>query len=360
LSGPDPCPGVLKNAQRFSDCRQSCSANRPLLSESPDTMTPIIEDSVLGSDLNCSEFSLSNLGGLDPLPPNLAQSDDPRLTDAREPLPGSVTNASVAPGAAIAQSKLDLSGPIPPAWLGTTADTAARGDLAEYLSNKGQPGGYAALDGSGKVPSAQLPAAVGTGTVTSVGLSMPGDFIVSGSPMTGAGPLSVAWDSVADLSWFGNKAGAPGPPQFYTSPLPPSLIPNLDASMVTTGVLGPALLPVAVRLAVSHAPGAVPDPGDGSAGALATDYLARDMSYKPKPSLGPTYQPTIPNPVLNISSNLTGPVTVSPSTTPSDVIFFYSLVGATSDFVEFPGSGYISLPGGDTVWVYAAHAGYNN
>lgn len=323
-------------------------------------MTPIIEDAVLGTDLDARHFDILNLLSIDPPPDNLAESDDPRLTDAREPLPGSVTDASVAADAAIAQAKLSLDGDIPVAWLGTTSTTAAQGDLAEYTANKDQPGGYAGLDGSGKVPAAILPATAGTGTVTSVGLTMPAEFSVTGSPVTGSGTLAAAWAAVADMSWFGNKSGAPAAPQFYTTPLPDSLIPDLDADFVTTGTFDPALLPVAVGLGGSHAAGAVPDPGDGSGGALATDYLARDMTYKAAPTIAVTYQPTIPDPTLNVSSNVTGPITVVPNSTITGATFFYSLVSDSSDFQEFPAVGYVSLPGGDTIWVYAAHSGYNN
>lgn len=323
-------------------------------------MTPIIEDAVLGSDLDARHYDFLNLGIIFPTPSNLAASDDVRLTDARQPLPGSVTNDSVAAGAAILQSKLDLSGDIPPAWLGVTDTTAAQGDLAEYISNKGAINGYASLGATGKVPTEQLPATTGTGTVTSVGLTMPSQFLVSGSPITGAGAFAVTWAGVADLSWFGNMEGAVGPPQFYTDPLPVSLIPDLDASIVTSGVFDPVLLPVAVGLGGSHAPGAVPDPGDGTGGALATDYLARDMTYKPAPDLGVTYQPTIPNPTFGTSDNVTGPISVTMQSTVSDVIFFYSLTSASTGFLEFPSSGYISLAAGAQMWAYAAHSGYNN
>jgi hypothetical protein len=322
-------------------------------------MTPLLENAALNSDLNGNFYDILNVTII-PLPANLAVTTDPRLSDARAPLPGSVTDASVAAGAAILQSKLALTGVIPPTWLGTTATTAAKGSLAEYLINKGAPNGYAPLDATGKVPSVLLPATVGTGTVTSVALTMPAQFSVTGTPVVGAGTLAVAWASVADLSWFGNKAGAPGPPQFYSTPLPAALIPPLDASIVTSGVFSPALLPVAVGLGVSHAQGAVPDPGAGGGGALSTDYLARDMSYKPAPSLGATYQPTIPNPSLGISANLTGPLSVTATSTIPGAVFFYSLASGISAFAEFPPAGYISLASGASVWVYAAHPGYNN
>jgi hypothetical protein len=325
-------------------------------------MTPILEDSVLGSDLDARSYDILNLGALDPLPTNLAQSDDSRLTDAREPLPGSVTNVSVAPDAGIDQVKLNLSGDIPPAWLGTSSTTAAQGNLVEYLSNKGQPDGYAALDSGGKVPSAQLPATVGTGTVTSVALTMPAQFAVTGSPVTGAGILAVAWANAADLSWFGNKSGSPGPPQFYTSALPASLIPSLDASKVTTGVIPASRMPLAIGIGPTHAAGAAPSPGPGTDPSHhASDYLARDMTYQNIPTGGPAYQPTLPTPTLAHSSETSGDQFVTPSCTVDDAIFFYLITPPSATiYTEFPPEGYVALPDTKTISVYAAHCGYNN
>lgn len=323
-------------------------------------MNSIEEDAVLGSDLDAQLYYLRNLGGIDPVPANLAQSDDPRLSDERPPAPGSVTNASVAADADIEQSKLNLNGDIPGAWLGTAANQAAQGDLVEYRANRDQPFGYPSLDGSGKVLVDQLPGAVGTGTVTSVGLVMPGQFSVTGTPITGAGVFSVDWAIIAPFAWFGNKAGAPGPPQFYTDELPTDLIPDLSAGKVQTGIFDAARIPEAVGVGPSHSGGGVPDPGDGSGGAVNSDYLARDMTYKAKPTIAVPYQPTIPDPTLGVSTEPTGPVTIKPSDTIAGVTFFYSFTSGSTGFVEFPDSGYVSLPAGDTIWVYAAHAGYNN
>ena len=321
-------------------------------------MTPILENGVLGTDLNAAFFDLLNVNALDPPPPNLATSDDIRLSDSRPPIPGSVTDASVNAAAAIAQSKLALTGAIPSAWLGTASGTAARGDQAEYLANKNQPGGYAGLDGSGKIPASVLPGATGTGTVTSVGLTMPATFTVSGSPVTAAGTLGAAWAAVTDQSWFGRNAGSPGAPQFYTTPLPVALIPSLDASIVGSGTFAPARLPVAVGIGISHAPGAVPDPGDGSVG-LGTDYLSRDMSFKPLPAVAPGYQPALPNPTFSVGLGPGYPKSVVIQSTVSGVVFFYSLTSSSTGFIESP-DGSLTVPATGTLYAYVASPGYNN
>lgn len=323
-------------------------------------MILLLDTAKLNTDLEADGFNLLNVAALDPVPSNLALSTDPRLTDNRVPLDGSVTNDSVAAGANIAQSKLALNGQIPLAWLGATATTAAQGNLAEYAANKGQPNGYAALDGSGKVPAGQIPTEVGTGTVTSVGLTMPSQFGVTGSPVTGNGTLAVAWNNVSDKSWFGNNEGASAAPRFYTTPIPIQLFPDLDASIITSGTFDPLRLPVAAGLGPGHASGAAPDPGDGTGGALATDYLARDMNYKPAPTLSPSYQPVIASPTITPSGAITGPVMVSAQDTVAGVTFFYSLTSDATGFAEMPAVGYVTLDAGATIWVYAARQGYTN
>lgn len=321
-------------------------------------MTPIIEDSILDTDLDAQFHDLLNINALLPAPANLVSSDDPRLTDGRVPIPGSVVDASVSATAGIQQSKLNFNGPIPLTWLGITAITAAQGDLAEYLSNKNVPLGYCGLDATGKVPPAQLPGTTGTGTVTSVGLTMPSSFTVSGSPITSAGSFSVAWNAVTDLSWFGNNSGAAGPPQFYTTPLPLSLIPPLDASMVQSGVLDPARLPIAVGVGPLHAPGAVPDPGDLIGDAQPTDFLARDMTYQKVPLIGPTYQPVCPGPTLSISAGPPYIVTITATLVGSSL--FYSIDNAVGGFAPVPANGQVTINSNQIVYAYAARSGYTN
>jgi len=329
-------------------------------------MTPELENAVLSTDLDCNFFSLLNVAALFPMPAGLVGSDDPRLSDPRTPIIGSVTDDSVDPDAAIDQSKLNLNGDIPSTWLGTSHGMAAEGDLAEYVSHKGHATGYASLDGSGLIPTGQIPASVGLGTVTSIGLNMPAVFAVTGSPVTGAGTISVDWNTIPDKSWFGNNEGSTHTPKFYTTALPTTLIPSLDASIITTGTLAVARLPLMVGIGASHASGLVPDPGPSGGGSLATDYLARDGTYKAAPTLGATYQPTISDPVISHSTNVTGAqnITVAAgSGGETGITFFYSVTSNSTGFLEFPIGVGVSLPGGgvgNEIWVYAAGAGYIN
>jgi hypothetical protein len=78
----------------------------------------------------------------------------------------------------------------------------------------------------------------GTGTVTSVALSMPPEFLVAGSPITMAGTFTVSLATQAAGTVFAGPAtGAAAAPTFRT--LLPTDIPGLPASQITSGVLSP-------------------------------------------------------------------------------------------------------------------------
>ncbi|MBI2900570.1 MAG: hypothetical protein HYY17_10315 [Planctomycetes bacterium] len=84
------------------------------------------------------------------------------------------------------------------------------------------------------------------GTVTSVALSMPGQFTVGGSPVTTSGTLTATWSSQAANTVLAAPDGAAGTPSFRA--LVAADIPNLDASKITTGTLADARLSSNVTL----------------------------------------------------------------------------------------------------------------
>lgn len=314
-----------------------------------------IDNGLLVTDLNANHFRILNSGSITPPPPNLVATTDPRLSDARAPMDGSVTDASISDTAGIVQSKLNLNGDIPLVWLGLDATHAAPGSLVEYLSNKGVPGGYAGLDGTGKVPPAQLPDDIGTGTVTSVDLVMPADFSVAGNPVTTSGTITVTWASVADGTWFGNATGSSAVPAFTTDPIAASMVPPLPASKITTGTIDTARLPIAVGVGSSSASGLVPDPGPSGD---PTDYLARDMTYKSVPSIGPSYQPKADSPVLTPLS--TGSSVKVQITCPLVGVSLFYRISPATDYAPAPASLTVTVLSGQTLNVYSARAGYNN
>jgi hypothetical protein len=76
----------------------------------------------------------------------------------------------------------------------------------------------------------------GGGSVTSVALSLPGIFSVSGSPVTSSGTLTATLNPQAANTFFsGPVTGAASAPTFRS--IDPIDVPNLDASKITTGIL---------------------------------------------------------------------------------------------------------------------------
>jgi len=74
------------------------------------------------------------------------------------------------------------------------------------------------------------------GTVTSVGLTAPGIFIVTGSPVTGSGTLNLNLNTTATNYVFAGPASGGSDIPLFRS-LVPADIPNLDTAKLTTGTL---------------------------------------------------------------------------------------------------------------------------
>ncbi|MFQ3575641.1 MAG: hypothetical protein SNJ77_04325 [Cytophagales bacterium] len=72
-------------------------------------------------------------------------------------------------------------------------------------------------------------------SLVSIGLSMPNEFVVSGSPVTGTGTLTATWASQPPNQFFASPDGLAGTPVFRA--LVADDIPNLDASKITSGLL---------------------------------------------------------------------------------------------------------------------------
>lgn len=74
------------------------------------------------------------------------------------------------------------------------------------------------------------------GTAKSVALSLPGEFAVTGSPVTSTGTLTAAWQPQANnLIFCGPSAAGPAAPTFRF--LVAGDVPNLDAAKITSGLL---------------------------------------------------------------------------------------------------------------------------
>lgn len=78
----------------------------------------------------------------------------------------------------------------------------------------------------------------GGGTVESVGLSLPSEFSISGSPVTTTGTLTGSWESQSGNQVFASPSGSSGVPEFR--PLVNADIPTIAADKGGTGIASPA------------------------------------------------------------------------------------------------------------------------
>lgn len=321
-------------------------------------MTPIIENGALVTDLNGNGKKLLNPGKAEPLPAPFVDVNDGRLSNRRAPATGSVTDASVAWDAGITQDKLSLNGDIPADWLGESSTKAAKGANAEFLANKDQPGGYSGLDAGGKLDIAQLPSTgPEVGTVSEVKLSAPTELPVSGSPIIGAGTLSLTWDDAPAVSML-RGGDSPAPPVFNDSVMDISLIPNLDTSQFNTGTFILGVLPLAVGMGVGHAAGMVANPGDGKTG-LDSDYLGRDMTWK-RMETPMTYQPNCPNVQIEFQSVYRGQNYIKVFSPLKGSNLFLRIDGLTPTPELTANPTTVLVAAGVMLEAYASKAGYNN
>ena len=321
-------------------------------------MTPILDNAQLGTDLDCQGLTILNILHMYPVPPGLVDKNDPTLYDPRTPPAASIYDVHVSSSAGIGQSKFLFNGPVPSPWLGTADGQAAQGNLAERVANKGVSNGYAAVDATGKIPSAHFSPTASPGTVNHVGLVMPPQFQVT-SPIISHGVLGVTWNNAPDQSWFGVFGsvglGLAPAPDFKTGQLPIGLIPSLDAGKFTTGRFRPELLP----------PGrTVTDPG---AMGDARDYIGRDLEWHSFDA-SISYQPAAPKPSIVLASwnDTEGVIRITSFLKDSSLFFRVSNPRGAGVFLMpfipvLSGTSItMNVTDGYLVEAYAAKAGYNN
>lgn len=247
-------------------------------------MTPVIDNAELGGTLDCQGFILRNVRDFIPVPPPLLDINSPILSGPRPVPDGSVTDYHVNANAEIDQSKLNFNGVMPSYWLGAAPKTAARGDQAQMISQKGLPNGYAPLDSSGFVSAARLSPSANPGTVNYVGIQVPPGMLVTGSPVTASGTITLSWAPQPSGSYFGlngyRDVASAMNPSFITDPIPTELVPGIEGEKFVSGVFPVERLPVMVGAGAANASGLVPDPGEYGAGH-ETDYLGRDGQWHP-------------------------------------------------------------------------------
>jgi hypothetical protein len=127
----------------------------------------------------------------------------------------------------------------------TTSGTLAVTDntQAANLMFAGPSSGSAATPTFRALVAADLPAGTGTGTVTSVGLSAPGIFTVSGSPVTVSGTLALALATEsANLVFAGPTSGSAAAPTFRS--LVAADLPSGTGTVTSVGLSAPGIFTV--------------------------------------------------------------------------------------------------------------------
>lgn len=206
--------------------------------------------------------------------------------DATWDVPSGTSTGTVTSVNATVPAELSVSG-VPITTSGTIAITKANESANTVWA--GPTTGAAAQPTFRALVTADMPA--GTGTVTSVGLTVPTEFSVSGSPVTGSGTLAVTKaNESANTVWAGPTSGGAAAPTFralVAADIPggtgtvtsiATTAPITGGTITTTGTIG---ISDFVASGASHASGAVPDPGST---AGTTKFLCEDATFKTVPS----------------------------------------------------------------------------
>jgi len=322
-------------------------------------MKRALDNAVLANNLNANGFRILNIDRYGDS--NFVTTDDPRLSDARNILDGTVTNDNVSETAAIDQSKLAFNGPIPPQWLGTTSDTAASGLLSETILDRNDPLGHPSLDAvTGKMPSGSVAIGAGTGSLVDIDFEFPvAEFTTIPSVSGTTRHFTIYWLAQNAQTFFGNMSGDTATPSFFNPVIDISLIPGIDGSQFTLGTFSTDNLPVAIGTGAGHSIGLAPTTGMTGE---PSDYLGRDMTYRAMiPPIN--YQPTLWPPAITVQSYFSTTAIVNITSQVKGTNIFYRtppIAGGGGPFIEVTGALPLKLAIGTNVDAYVAKNGYNN
>ncbi|MBV5281098.1 MAG: hypothetical protein JZU53_01555 [Paludibacter sp.] len=133
------------------------------------------------------------------------------------------------------------------------------------------------VDGTGLI------SATNSGTVTSIGLSLPTEMTVTNSPLTSSGTLTATWASRPANTFFAAPNGASGTPAFRA--IATADIPSIDLTSKVSGILPPANGGTGVANS-----GKITLGGDlTTSGAFATTFTNTGTSTVTLPTTGTLY-----------------------------------------------------------------------
>jgi hypothetical protein len=227
------------------------------------------------------------------------------------------------------------------------------------------------LDANGLTEASQLPSTgPGAGTLNTLKLAMPIEFKPASPIVEDNGSFNVEWEDQPNNSWLG-VAGpigfnpVPDVPSFLTKQIPPSLMPDIDATKFSSGTFALTRLPIVTPLGVGHAKGMVPDPGGLNGSGDVSDYMARDGTWR-RVNTDIPYQPMLPNVQITLQyyQNDLAMVTLFCPQKHSRLFYLIQDIEGTpivTPYMEAPKNPLtISVTPRFTVLAYAAKAGYNN
>jgi hypothetical protein len=161
-------------------------------------------------------------------------------------------NGNVTDGGAAAGTVTSIALTMPTEFAVAGSPVTSNGTFAITKNNEAANTFWGAPNGAAGVPvfrplvMADLPSAVGTGTVTSVGLSLPAEFTVTGSPVTTSGTLTVTTaNETANTVWAGPSSGGSAAPAFRAlaaADLPAASSISVNGTLVANVVNAPLLV----------------------------------------------------------------------------------------------------------------------